>query len=92
MKQVGDIADPGGRSHDPVNGPPTAWVQRVEEVGGTERGEKHVREAQTPRNNSRAGATPVCAARWPPRARFVPIVTSGVAPALEEVLLGMRIP
>ena len=36
----------------------------------------------------RAGATPVCVARWPPQTRFVPIVTSGVAPALEEVLFG----
>ena len=28
-------------------------------------------------NNSRAGATPVCAALEPPQTRFVPIVTSG---------------
>jgi len=56
---VWNIADRGGKQHDPVNGPPTAWVQRLEEVGGTVRGEKRVPEAQTPKNVSRAGATPV---------------------------------
>jgi hypothetical protein len=45
-------------------------------------------EAQTPKRFPRAGATPVCAALQPPQARFAPIVTSGVAPALEEVLIG----
>jgi len=34
---------------------------------------------------SRAGATPVCAAIEPPQTHFVPIVTSGVAPALGEL-------
>jgi hypothetical protein len=88
----GNIADRGGRSHDPVNGPRGALAHRLEEVGRTweERNAcvKHRRKNKI----SRAGATPVCVARWPPQARFVPIVTSGVAPALEEVLLAMRIP
>jgi hypothetical protein len=48
-------------------------------------------EAQTPKNIPRAGATPECAALQPPQTRFVPVVTSGVAPALEKVLLAMRI-
>ncbi len=61
MKQVWNIADRGGRRHDPVNGPPTAWVQRLEEVGGTVRGEKRVREAQTPKKNFKGGSDPgVC--------------------------------
>ena len=85
MKQVWNIADRGGCSHDPVNGPLTAWVQRVEEVGGTVRAEKRVREAQTPKPNSRAGATPVCAALEPPQTCSVPTVTPGVAPALKEM-------
>ena len=84
--------DRGGRRHDPVNGPPTAWVQRLEEVGGRVRGEKRVREAQAPIKISRAGATPAWAALQPPQTRFVPIVTSGVTPALEELPLVMRIP
>jgi hypothetical protein len=41
-------------------------------------------------NNSRAGATPVCAALEPPQTRFVPTVTLGVAPALEELPSVMR--
>ena len=85
MKQVWNIADRGRRSHDPVNGPPKACVQRLEEVVGTVRGEKRVREAETAKKIPRAGATPACAAVQPPQTRFVPIVTSGVAPALEEL-------
>ena len=49
-----------------------------------------MREAQTPTKISRAGATPVCAALEPPQTRFVPTVTSGVAPALGELPLGMH--
>ena len=85
MKQVWNIADRGGKQHDPVNGPPGAWVHRLEEGDGTVRGEKPVREGQTPKKFPRAGATPVCAALEPPQTRFVPIVTSGVAPALQEL-------
>ena len=44
----------------------------------------------TLQNNSRAGATPVCAALEPPQTRFVPTVTLGVAPALEELPSVMR--
>ncbi len=49
-------------------------------------------EARTPEDFSRAGATPVCADPEPPQTRFVPIVSSGVAPALEELRLVMGIP
>jgi len=85
MKQMWNIADHGGKHHDPVNGPPTTWVHRLEEVGRTVRGDELRREARTPKKVSRAGATPVCAALEPPQTRFVPIVTSWVAPALEEL-------
>ncbi len=44
----------------------------------------------TLQNNSRAGAAPVCAALEPPQTRFVPTVTQGVAPALEELPSLMR--
>ena len=47
-------------------------------------------EAQTPKEISRAGATPVCAALEPPQNRSVPTVTPGVAPALEELPSEMR--
>ncbi len=90
MKQMWNIADHGGKHDDPVNGPPTIRVHRLEEVGRTVRGDELIREAQTPKKISRAGATPVCAAVEPPQTRFVPIVTSGVAPALEELPLVMR--
>ena len=33
MNQVRDIADHGGKQHDPLNGPLTAWVHRLEGVG-----------------------------------------------------------
>jgi len=49
-----------------------------------------MREAGTPIKNSRAGATPVCAALEPQQTGFVPIVTSEVAPALQELPLVMR--
>ncbi len=90
MKQMWNIADRGGKHHGPVNGPPGAWVHRREEVGRTVRAEELMRETQTPKKLSRAGATPVCAAFEPPQTRFVPIVTSGVAPALEELPLVMH--
>ena len=40
--------DRGGKHHDPVNGPPGAWVHGLEEVSRTVRGEELMREAQTP--------------------------------------------
>ena len=85
MKQMWDIADHGGKHDDPVSGPPTIRVHCPEEAGRTVRGDEFIREARTPKKISRAGATPVCAAVEPPQTRFVPIVTSGVAPALEEL-------
>jgi hypothetical protein len=90
MSQMWDIADHGGKYHDPVNGPPTTWVHRLEGVGRTARGDELTREARAPKKISRAGATPVCAALEPPQTRFVPIVTSGVAPALGELPLVMH--
>ena len=77
MKQMWNIADHGGKHHDPVNGPPTTWVHRLEELGRTVRGEgthtgKHRREKKF-----KGGATPVCAALEPPQTRFVPTVTFG---------------
>jgi len=53
-------------------------------------GEEEMPEARTPTKFSRAGATPVCAGPQPPQTRFVPTVTSGVAPALGELLLVMQ--
>ena len=85
MKQLWNIADHGGKYHDPVNGPPTTWVHRLEEVGRTVRRERTHTGSTDAQKISRAGATPVCAALEPPQTRFVPIVTSGVAPALEEL-------
>ena len=32
MKQMWNIADHGGKHHDPVNGPPTIRVHRLEEA------------------------------------------------------------
>ena len=90
MKQLWNIADHGGKHHDPVNGPPSIRVHCLEEVGKTVRGDELIREARTPKKVSRAGATPVCAAFEPPQTRFVPIVTSGVAPALGELSLEMH--
>ena len=90
MNQMWNVADHGGKHHDPVSGPPTNWVHRLEEVGTTVRGNALMREAQTPKQNSSAGATPVCAALGPPQTRFVPTVTPWVAPALEELPSVMR--
>jgi hypothetical protein len=90
MKQIWNIADHSGKHHDPVNGPPTNWVNRVEEVGRTVRGEQTHTGSTDATKISRAGATPVCAAFEPPQIRFVPIVTSGVAPALGELPLEMH--
>ena len=85
MKEMRNIADRGGKHHDPTHGPPGTWVYGLEGVGRTVGGEQEMPEAPTPEDFSRAGATPVCAALEPPQTRFVPIVTSGVAPALEEL-------
>ena len=85
MKRMWDIADHGGKHDDLVSGPPTIRVHSLEEAGRTVRGNELIPEARTPKKISRAGATPVCAAVEPPQTRFVPIVTSGVAPALEEL-------
>ena len=90
MKPMWDIADHGGKHDDPVSGPPTIRIHCLEEPGRTVRGDELIREAQTPEKISRAGATPVCAAFEPPQTRFVPIVTSGVAPALVELPLEMH--
>jgi hypothetical protein len=85
MKQMWDIADRGGKHDDPVSGPSTIQIRCLEEAGRTVRRDELIREARTPQKISRAGATPVCAAFEPPQTRFVPIVTSGVAPALGEL-------
>ena len=90
MKQMRDIADHGGKHDDPVSGPPTIRVHCLEEAGRTVRGDELIREARTPEKISRAGATPVCAAVEPPQTRCVPIVTPGVAPALEQLPSVMR--
>ena len=90
MKPLWNIADHGGKYHDPVNGPPTTWVHRLEEVGSTVRRERTRTGSTDAKKISRAGATPVCAAFEPPQTRFVPIVTSGVAPALGELSLEMH--
>ncbi len=55
MKPMWDIADHGGKHHDPVNGPPTDRVRCLEEVGRTLRGDELIQEAQTPEKISRAG-------------------------------------
>jgi hypothetical protein len=49
-----------------------------------------IRKNRGQKKFSRAGATPVCGALRPPQTRFVPIVTSGIAPALEEMPLVMQ--
>ena len=54
MKRIWNIADHGGKHHDPVNGPPTIRVHRLEEVGRTVRGDELIGEARTPKNISRA--------------------------------------
>ena len=84
MKEMRNIADRGGKHHDPMHGPPGTRVYGLEGVGTTVGAEQEMPEARTPEDFSRAGATPVCAAFQPPQIRFVPIVTSGVAPALEK--------
>jgi hypothetical protein len=90
MKEMRNIADRGGKHHDPMHGPPGTWVYGLEGVGTTVGGEQEMPEARTPEDFSRAGATPVCAALGPPQTRFVPPVTSGVAPALGELPSVMR--
>ena len=92
MKEMRNIADRGGKHHGPVHGPPGTWVYRLEGVGRTVRRGEEMPEARPPGKCSRAGATPVCGASEPPQTRFVPIVASGVAPALEELRLVMGIP
>jgi len=47
MKQMWNIADRGGKHHDPLNGPPGAWVHPLEEVGRTVGGEDLMHEAHT---------------------------------------------
>lgn len=90
MKLIWNVADHGGELHDPLNGPPTNWVHRVEEVGRTVRRERTHTGSTDAQKISRAGATPGCAALEPPQTRFVPTVTPGVAPALEELPSVMR--
>jgi hypothetical protein len=77
--------DRGGKHHDPVNGPPGAWVHGLEEVSRTVRGEELMREAQTPTKISRAGATPICGR--PSRHKPASLVPSlrGSLPPLGEV-------
>ena len=78
-----------------MNGPPIVVDKqmRKNEFRKEPRSRKY-----SPRGHEKGGSDPgVCgllAATKPARneAGFVPIVTSGVAPALEEVLLAMRIP
>ena len=92
MKEMRNIADRGGKHHDPMHGPPGTWVYGLEGVGTTVGGEQEMPEGRTPEAFSRAGATPVCAAFQPPQIRFVPIVTAEVAPALEELPFVIEIP
>jgi hypothetical protein len=70
-----------------VNGPPivVGKQMRKNEFRKEPRSRKY-----SPRVMKRAGATPVCAVLQPPQTRFVPTVTSGVAPALAELPLVMR--
>ena len=49
MKQMWNIADHGGKHHDPLNGPLTAWVHRLEGVRRAVRGDELIGEAQTPK-------------------------------------------
>ena len=86
MKAMGNTADHGGKQHDPLNGPPGNWVHRLEEVGRTVRAERTRTGSIDAKKNSRAGATPVCAALEPPQTRFVPAVTPGSLPPLRNCL------
>jgi hypothetical protein len=49
MKEMWNTADHGGKHHDPLNGPVTAWVHRLEELGRTVRGDELIPKAQTPK-------------------------------------------
>ena len=50
MKEMWNIADRGGKHHDPVNGPPTIRVYRREEAARRVRGEESYAEARTQEN------------------------------------------
>jgi hypothetical protein len=86
MKEMRNIADRGGKHHDPMHGPPGTWVYGLEGVGTTVGGEQEMPEARTPEDFSRAGATPVCAALEPPQTRSVPTVTPGSLPPLRNCI------
>jgi len=69
--------------------PRSRSIVRKRQVGQWEETNSYEMDGR-PEKSFRAGATPVCAAVEPPQTRFVPIVTSGVAPALEELPLVMH--
>jgi len=58
MKQMWNIADHGGKHHDPVNGPPTTWVHRVEEVGRTVRREQTHTGSADAKDTFKGGSDP----------------------------------
>lgn len=92
MKETRSIADRGGKHHGPAHGPPGTRVYRLEGVGRTVRRGEEMPEARAARKMFKGGSDPGLCAPAPPQTRFVPIVSSGVAPALEELRLVMGIP
>ena len=58
MKEMRNIADRGGKHHDPMHGPFGTWVYGLEGVGTTVGGEQEMPEARTPEDFSRPGGDP----------------------------------
>ena len=51
MKEMRNIADRGGKHHDPMHGPPGTWVYGLEGVGRTVGGGEEMPEATNARKN-----------------------------------------
>jgi len=58
MKPMRDIADTGGKNHDPLSGPAAIRIRCLEEAGRAVRGNELIREGQTPEKNFKGGSDP----------------------------------